>query len=133
MRGHDAWNSLSQIIKFLTGLLTISSQIALILNLSRSTGGPINTFAMICFIKPIFETVFSYSLGDKGTFSGCSTLSNLQTLYLLFIVWFGYVDNKDRIRIDALAAFAGDKYRQDIISNNIGEWIINGQHLIYFN
>jgi hypothetical protein len=32
--------------------------------------------------------------------------------------------------MDALQALAGDKYRQDIISNDIGEWIINGQYLI---
>ena len=72
--GDDAWGSLTEIIRFLTGLLTVASQIALILNLSRSTGGPI--FAMICIIKPIVDTVFTRDLWDKGVF--CSTLSNLQ-------------------------------------------------------
>ena len=50
--------------------------------------------------------------------------------YHLSIVCFGYVDNEDRKRMDALRALAGDDYRQDIISNNIGEWIINGRYLI---
>jgi hypothetical protein len=48
----------------------------------------------------------------------------------LFIVWMGYIDNKDRKRMEALQALTGDRYRQDIISNNIGEWIINGQYPI---
>ena len=29
--------------------------------------------------------------------------------------------------MDALQELSGDKYRQDIISNSIGEWIVNGQ------
>ena len=49
------------------------------------------------------------------------------SLYHLFIVWFGYVDNEDRNRMDALEELTIDKYRQDIISNNIGEWIIKGR------
>ena len=48
----------------------------------------------------------------------------------LFIVCFGYVDNEDRKRMDALRALACDEYRQEVISNNLGEWIINGQYLI---
>ena len=75
MRGRDAWESLKQIIYFLTKLLTFTSQIALILNLSRSTGGPI--FTIICFIKPLVDTVFARDVwGSMGAF--CSTLSNLQ-------------------------------------------------------
>jgi hypothetical protein len=72
--GGDAWDSLTDIIDFLTRLLTVASQIALILNLSRSSGGPI--FAIICLIKPMFDTAFTRNLWDKGAF--CSTLSNLQ-------------------------------------------------------
>ena len=51
------------------------------------------------------------------------------SLYHIFIVCFGYVDNEDRKRMNALRTLAGDKYRQDILSNNIGEWIISGQYL----
>ena len=45
----------------------------------------------------------------------------------MFIVCFGYVDNEDRKRMFALRTLVDDEYRQDIISNNLGEWIINGQ------
>ena len=79
--GGDAWNSLTEIIRFLTALLTVTSQIALILNLSRSTGGPI--FAMVCIIKPMVDTVFARDLWDKSAF--CSTLSNLQASWRFII------------------------------------------------
>ena len=130
VKGSDAWDSLTQIIDFLTGLLTVTSQIALISNLSRSAGGPI--FAIICLIKPIVNLVFTSDLWDKGAY-----IPHFRTfkhddgsLYHLFIVWFGYVDNEDRKRMDALRALADDKYRQDILSNNLGEWIISGQYFI---
>jgi hypothetical protein len=74
MRGSDAWGSLTQIIRFLTELLTVASQIALIVNLSRSTGGPI--FAITCFIKPIVETAFTRQLWTKRAL--CYTLSKFQ-------------------------------------------------------
>ena len=74
VRGSDAWDSFTEIINFLTSLLTVVSLIALILNLSRSTGGPI--FPIICFINPIVNVMFTRELWDKGAF--CSPLSNLQ-------------------------------------------------------
>ena len=130
MRASDAWKSFREIALFLTRLLTVASQIALILNLSRSIGGPI--FAITCVINSIVSVIFTRDLRDKGAF--CSTLSNFKhqaSLYHPFIVSFGYIDNEDRKRMNALRALsADDKYRQDIISNNIGEWIIDGQDLI---
>ena len=52
------------------------------------------------------------------------------SLYHLFIVCYGYIDNEDRKRMNALRTFAGDGYRQDIISNKVGEEIINGRYHI---
>ena len=72
VRGSDAWDSLTE-INFLNRLLAVASQIALILNLSRSTGGPI--FPIICFINTIVNVMFTRELWDKGAF--CSPLSNL--------------------------------------------------------
>ncbi|KAF8803164.1 P-loop containing nucleoside triphosphate hydrolase protein [Phlegmacium glaucopus] len=102
VKASDAWESLATIIRFLTQLLSVASHLALIFNLSRSTGGPF--FAIICVIKPIVNTVYARDLWDK--------------------VCFGYVDNEDRKRMSALQALIDDGYRQDIISNNLGEWII---------
>ena len=73
VKGSDAWDSLTQIIYFLTDLLNVASQVALILNLSRSTGGPI--FAIICFIKPIVNRALTRDLWNKGAFC---LFSNLQ-------------------------------------------------------
>ena len=72
VRGSDAWDSLTE-INFLNRLLAVASQIALILNLSRSTGGPL--FPVICFINTIVNVMFTRELWDKGAF--CSPLSNL--------------------------------------------------------
>ena len=128
MRGSDAWDSLTQIIYFFTKLLTVASQIALILNLSRSAGGPI--FAIVCFMKPIIDTMYARELWDKGVFP--FTFKHDESSLYLFIVCLGYVDNEDSKRRDALQALASDRYRQDIISNDLGEWIINGWYFIYF-
>ena len=50
----------------------------------------------------------------------------------LYDVWL--LDGQDRFSntkcgkwMDALWALASDKYQQDIISNKIEEWVINGQ------
>ena len=126
MRGSDAWDSLTRILFFFTMIVTVASQIALILNLSRSTGGLI--FAIICFMKPIVDTMYARNLWHNGAF--CSTVKHEEGSLYLFIVCLGYVDNEDHKRMDALRALAGDTYRQDILSNDIGEWIINGRYLI---
>ena len=75
MTASDAWDSFTDIISFFARLLTITSEIALILTLSRSTGGPI--FVILCLINPIVNLSFARELWDKGAFR--SSLSNLQT------------------------------------------------------
>jgi hypothetical protein len=47
--------------------------------------------------------------------------------YYIFAEFFAYVDNEDHKRMHALRALVDAEYRQDLISNNLGEWIINGQ------
>ena len=49
------------------------------------------------------------------------------SLYRMFTVYFAYVDNEDYKRMYALRAFIDAEYRQDLISNDLGEWIMNGQ------
>ena len=123
----EAWNSFVTIIGFLTTLLTISTQMALIVELSWSTGGPF--FLIICVIKPIFNIFLSRVLWDKGTFSVTVLLFSITKLkvhYMTCSVCFGYVYNKDRTRMDALRDLTQLQYRQDLISNNLGEWILNG-------
>ncbi|KAF8163821.1 P-loop containing nucleoside triphosphate hydrolase protein [Crassisporium funariophilum] len=86
-----------------------ASQIALIAHLSRTTGGPF--FALLCVTKPLFSAFFSRMLWDK--------------------VCFGYVDNQHHTRMKALEQLASDTYRQDIISSNLGEWIMKQYQTSY--
>jgi len=65
---HDAWDALEEIVTFMTELLTTSSQLALIVHLSRTTGGPM--FALLCIGKPLIDAAFARALWDKGTFDG---------------------------------------------------------------
>jgi hypothetical protein len=41
--------------------------------------------------------------------------------------FFAYVDNDDYKRVQSLERFADGTFRQDIISNDLGPWIINGE------
>ena len=41
---------------------------------------------------------------------------------------FGFIENLSYRRLTELEAFSNGNYRQDIISGNLGEWIVNGAH-----
>lgn len=41
---------------------------------------------------------------------------------------FGFIENLSHRRLSALKTFANGTYRQDIISGNLGEWIVKGTH-----
>ena len=124
----DAWDSFRRIIDLLSSLLTLATQIAMILKLSWSIGGPF--FPIICVIKPIVGTVFSRDLWDKGmSFTTLLHLPimKLKAYYITYSVCFGYVYNEDRRRMDALKQLTRLEYRQDLISNNLEEWVLKGQ------
>ena len=80
-------------------------------------------------MKPIVDTMYARELWDKGVFF--STFKHDEGSLYLFIVCLGYVDNDDYKRMDALRILTGEKYRQDIINDDIGEWIINGRYFIF--
>lgn len=42
------------------------------------------------------------------------------------LVCIAFVDNKDYQRRKALEAFSDGTYRQDIVANNLKEWIVQG-------
>ena len=123
VEAEDAWNSFTTVIAFLTHVLSAATQIALIVNVSRSTGGPF--FAFLCLVKPIFNVVSSRNVWDMGTFSTThpAFFDPESSLFHMFAVCFAYVDNEDVRRMSALRAFTDAGYRQDLISNNL---IIDG-------
>jgi hypothetical protein len=51
----------------------------------------------------------------------------MEAHYITCSVWFAHADNEDYNRMHALQALTNNDYRQDIISNDLGEWIVNGQ------
>ncbi|KAF9035444.1 P-loop containing nucleoside triphosphate hydrolase protein [Panaeolus papilionaceus] len=94
---------LSHIISFFSSVLASISQILLIFHLSRTTGGPI--FAILCILRPVVGLLGTKSMWDKAC--------------------YGYVNNVDYVRMKSLTDFVGGTYRQDIISGNLGEWIMS--------
>ncbi|KAF8163822.1 P-loop containing nucleoside triphosphate hydrolase protein [Crassisporium funariophilum] len=98
----DAWNSMETVIDFLKRSLALSSQIALITHLSRSIGGPF--FIFLCILKPLASTAFSRELWNK--------------------IGYACVDNEHYIRMDSLTKLVSDTFRQDLVSNNLAEWIM---------
>ena len=126
VRAGEAWHSFTTVITFLKHVLSAATQIALIVNVSRSTGGPF--FAFLCLVKPIFDFVSSRNVEHMGTLSTThpAFFDPEGSLYHMFAVCFAYVDNEDVRRMSALRTFTDAVYRQDLISNNLGEWIIYG-------
>jgi len=98
----DAWESFDEIVRFVTELIMMASQLAFIIQSSRSTGGPF--FALLCVAKPIMCAVSSRSLWSKP-----------------HVV---HPNNDHYLRMEALQSLTGDRYRQDVISGHIGNYLI---------
>ena len=107
----------------MTGILSTSSHIALIFNLSRSVGSPL--FALACIAQPVITSLSSSSFWDKGMYFALSF--PLAFFHGEIAAWTAYVTNDFHKRISSLKSFAKiDAYRQDIISSNLGTWIMTG-------
>ncbi|KAJ3513132.1 hypothetical protein NLJ89_g3120 [Agrocybe chaxingu] len=98
----QAWRAFADVISFFTEMFKTASQLALIVHLSRESGGPL--FALLCIIKPIFSAMTFRAWWDK--------------------VCFGFASNEDYRRMMSLENLANGGFRQDIISHNLGAWII---------
>ncbi|CAA7271172.1 unnamed protein product [Cyclocybe aegerita] len=99
---NDAWEAISNVISFFSELFKVASQLLLILHLSRTSGGL--AFALLCVVKPVFSAMTYTTWLDK--------------------VCFAYASNTDYRRMMSLESLASDNYHQDIISHNLGAWII---------
>ncbi|KAH9484595.1 ATP-dependent lipid A-core flippase [Psilocybe cubensis] len=97
----QAWDCLQNIINFATMMLKSFSQLLLIFHISRSNGGPF--FAILCASEPISSVLFSRSAWNQ--------------------VCFGFINNTYYQRMISLKKMVNDKYRQDIISGGLGQWI----------
>jgi hypothetical protein len=62
----EIWEAVDSMIRFFTQLLKTMSQLALIVHISRSAGGPL--FALMCIVRPLFSALFTRALWDKSKY-----------------------------------------------------------------
>ena len=62
----EIWQAVDSMIRFLTQLFKTMSQLALIVHISRSAGGPI--FALMCIARPMFSALYARGLWDKSKY-----------------------------------------------------------------
>ncbi|KAF9552400.1 P-loop containing nucleoside triphosphate hydrolase protein [Agrocybe pediades] len=99
----QAWKALEGILDFIRVLISTSSELFLIFYISSSSGGFL--FALLCISRPLASTVLSKSF--------------------FFYVTFAFVNNPYYRRLAALKKFSRSENKQDIISGNMGGWIIS--------
>ncbi|KAJ7596694.1 P-loop containing nucleoside triphosphate hydrolase protein [Mycena floridula] len=102
VNARDAYTAFEGLVEFCTDLLTTGSQLALIAESSRASGDPF--FALVCLAKPIF-----CMLNRNG------------------IWWKPHVvtSNNDAYqRMQALERLSSAQYRADVISGDIGKYIL---------
>ncbi|KAF7298862.1 ABC transporter ATP-binding protein [Mycena indigotica] len=101
---HGVWNTFMTVVSVGTLVLQVVAILGYILNLSTSTRhGPI--FVFLCICRPLFKSLYRQDLWNMP-----------------FVV---EADNDDYVRLQALKRMGEDKYRQDIISGDIGEYIVD--------
>ncbi|KAF8894755.1 P-loop containing nucleoside triphosphate hydrolase protein [Infundibulicybe gibba] len=96
------FDALIEVVRFLTEILTTFSQLILIFHSSRMSGG--RTFALLCVAKPTF-----YALTRRNLWSRPFVMGTTNTFYH---------------RMRALASLADPTYKQDVISGDLGEYVV---------
>ncbi|KAF7768394.1 hypothetical protein Agabi119p4_7637 [Agaricus bisporus var. burnettii] len=99
----QAWRSFEGLLQFFTLAMNVVSQLTLVFHLSRSGGGPL--FSSICLLQPIM----SIFIGEGAVWDKVCIIRN---------------NNKYHQRMGALVNLTEPKYREDVISNNLQEFII---------
>ncbi|KAF9445376.1 P-loop containing nucleoside triphosphate hydrolase protein, partial [Macrolepiota fuliginosa MF-IS2] len=100
---NQAWDAFQELLHFTSIGLNIISQLTLILHLSRRDSGGL-LFPLLCILQPVLSTSTSKSLWNMI----CIVKKN----------------NEDHLRMEALSGLAKFDYRQDVISNNLQQYIL---------
>ncbi|KNZ75400.1 Lipid A export ATP-binding/permease protein MsbA [Termitomyces sp. J132] len=100
---HDAWDAFETIISFFGEILTFLSQLTLIVHASRFSGGSV--FALFCVARPLLKLLFAEDVWSK--------------------MWVVNLKHKDYERMGALSDLTTDIYRQDFITGNLKDHILN--------
>ncbi|RXW25404.1 hypothetical protein EST38_g399 [Candolleomyces aberdarensis] len=102
MSGDDAWSAFEDILEYCTSVIELLSQIFVIYSQARITGGL--GFVLVCLMSPLYYELTSQRLWRK--------------------VCYAYVNNDAYLRIEALKSLASGKFREDILSNDLGAWVM---------
>ncbi|KAJ2925277.1 hypothetical protein H1R20_g11818, partial [Candolleomyces eurysporus] len=100
--GNDAWGAFDEILNYHQGIIELLSQILVIYKEARDVGG--SGFVLICLAKPFYGQLFYTPLWQK--------------------VCYGYVNNEAYLRIEALKELASGRFREDVLTSDMGSWII---------
>lgn len=101
----EIWQAVDTLIRFFTQLLKTTSQLALIVHISRSAGGPL--FALMCIARPLFSALFAQALWDKTCIA--------------------FWNDQDHTRMKSLENLANeDQYKEQVFSGNLSNWILTG-------
>ncbi|TFK21669.1 P-loop containing nucleoside triphosphate hydrolase protein [Coprinopsis marcescibilis] len=99
---YAAWTSFQAVLEYIMSLVTAFSQVIVIYNAAKASGSP--AFFLTCLARPIFTQLVARSIWDK--------------------VCYAYASNADYVKMRALATLASGDYREDVLSGELGDWII---------
>ncbi|KAK0196434.1 P-loop containing nucleoside triphosphate hydrolase protein [Armillaria mellea] len=97
-----AWNSFFWMLSFFSRLTSICANLALIVPTCREFGHPL--FALVCILKPLYE--------------------NLSIEYSCGYGFFYHAENKDFIRMQAMNSLTDERYRLEVHSGGLSDYII---------
>ncbi|KAK0490254.1 P-loop containing nucleoside triphosphate hydrolase protein [Armillaria novae-zelandiae] len=97
------WRSFSGIVRFSSEVVGVAGQLALLVESSRSSGSPL--FAAMCIAKPLILSLL------------------WESFYTLPCL--AYTDNEYRQRMQSLSSMTSTKYRSEIISGDLGNYVIS--------
>ncbi|KAF5309787.1 hypothetical protein D9611_013620 [Ephemerocybe angulata] len=101
LRAWEAFHALEGLSRRLGYIVSAISQIAVVVQIGSNSGGPL--FIAACLARPFVTQCLRNPIWD--------------TAYL------GYDNNADNIKLHALSALSQERYRQDVISGNLSQWI----------
>ncbi|KAK0496708.1 P-loop containing nucleoside triphosphate hydrolase protein [Armillaria luteobubalina] len=87
---------------FFSMLTSMCANLALIVRTSHEFGHPL--FALVCILKPLYD--------------------NLSTAYIWHSNYFYHAENKDFIRMHAMGSLTDERYRSEVLSGGLSDYII---------
>ncbi|KAK0211645.1 hypothetical protein IW262DRAFT_352080 [Armillaria fumosa] len=99
---HGAWDSFAAIVSFLSQITSMCIQLILIAQTAREFGHP--SFAMICIMKPLYDS--------------------LTQQHLWGYEYFYHVENKDFKRMHAMWSLIFPKYRSEVLAGGLSNYIV---------